>query len=171
MIAPSTEQLFVLVQSFIMSLLPLDIDHVIRGLDDDVPMPIGDFVLMSEGKIERLSTNIDYNDSATQVRSVMMPTEYSMQIDCYGPNSGDYATILTAMWRDQYGCDALAPDAAPLYSTSPIQMPLTNAEKNYEKRFTLTLLLQFNPVVSAQQQSANALKANLIDVDVVFPPA
>lgn len=169
MIAPTQDPLFIAVKAFIMSLLPLDNDHVVQGLGNGVPMPDGEFICLTATGLKRLSTNHSIYAVDLQ-RSAKMPTEYSIQFDCYGPNASDYANTLVAMWRDEYACDFLAPTGAPLYSGDPIQAPLVNGEENYEQRFTFTALLQFNPVVTVPQQSATALAVELVSVDAEFPP-
>lgn len=168
---PIAADLFVKLQAFIMALLPLDIDHVIQGLGNGTPMPDGPFVCMTATGQQRLSTNVEVLDPVLATRTVLMPTEYTIQVDCYGPTSGDFATTLSAMWRDPYGCDAMAPDAVPLYSTGPMQAPLINAEENYEQRWTFSALLQFNPIVTVPQQYADELNLEIVSVDVEFPPS
>lgn len=166
---PSADALFIPLQAFAMTLLGLDIDHVIQGLGNDVPQPDGAHVVMTATRQDRLSTNHEAYDGAN-ARTATMPTQYSIQIDCYGPQASDMATTLAAMWRDPYGCDAMAPDAAPLYASDPVQVPLINSEQNYEKRFTFSALLQFNPSVTVPQQYADALSLELVSVDATFPP-
>lgn len=168
MIAPSQDVLFVTVRDFVLSLLP-DIE-VIQGLGNNVPMPKGEFVCLTPSAQRRLATNHTVFNGPGGTRAVKQPTEFSIQFDCYGPNSADYATTLCAMWRDPYACDMLAPNSAPLYSTDPTQAPLVNGEENYEQRWTFTALLQFNPVISAAQQYADGLSLNLVSVDAQFPP-
>jgi hypothetical protein len=132
-------------------------------------MPSAPFIAFTPSAVRRLSTNHTSYAIDAQ-KAVTMPTEYSVQVDCYGPEAGDWATAITALWRDQYGCDAMAPNSQPLYSTDPMQMPLVNGEEAYEQRYTLTMLLQFNPLVTLAQQSALALAAELISVDAEYPP-
>lgn len=153
---PLAETLFVQLQAFVLGLLPLDMDHVIQGLGNGAAMPDGDFVCMTATTQRRLSTNSDTYDTDADTRTVLTPTEYSIQVDCYGPNSSDMASTLCMMWRDEYGCDAMVP-SAPLYAADPVQVPLVNAEKNYEQRWTFIVLLQFNPTVTVLQQFAETL--------------
>lgn len=169
MITPTQDVLFIAFRAFILSLLPGV--SVIQGLGNGSPMPAGEFICITPGAQRRLSTNHTIDDSPGLARAVLQPTEYTIQVDCYGPNASDYATTLSAMWRDPYGCDAMAPDAAPFYSTDPTQAPLINGEENYEQRWTFSALLQFNPVVSVPQQYADSLVLDLVSVDAEFPPA
>lgn len=169
MITPSNDALYVAVRSFLLSLFPTGVE-VVQGLGNDVPMPLGEFINMTATAQAALSTNrSDY--SVDLQRSVSTPHRYNLQLDCYGPTSSDRATQIVMMWRDQYGWEALAPNAAPLYCTDPVQVPLVNGEENYEQRWTLTALLQFNPVVTVPQQSATALAVDLVSVDAEFPPS
>lgn len=161
-----SDALFIQLQAYIMALLPaLDMDHVIQGLGNGVPFPSGPFVCMTATSQRKLSTSTDTYDTVDEQRTVLVPTEYSIQIDCYGPNSSDMATILNMMWRDQYGYNAMHPND-PLYTTDPTQVPLVNAEKNYEQRWTFIALLQFNPTVTVAQQYADKLEVEPVPVDI-----
>jgi len=142
----------------------------VQGLQNGVPMPLGPFICMTATEQVRLATNhSDY--SVDLQRQVKIPTRYSIQLDCYGPDSSDMATTIKAFWRDPFGCDALASIGAPLYADEPIQMPIVNGEENYEQRWKVTALLQFNPVLTVPQQSATALAVDFVSVNAEFPPS
>lgn len=171
MITPSNDALYVAIKTFLMSIFTdLDINHIVQGLGNDVPMPTDEFIMLTATAQAPLSTNHSLYGVDLQ-RSIRTPTRYNVQIDCYGPTSGDRASQIVMMWRDQYGWEALQPNCAPLYCTDPVQVPLVNGEENYEQRWTLTALLQFNPVVTVPQQSATTLKVDLVEVDAQFPPS
>ena len=153
---PTSDSLFIPLQAFVMGLLALDVDHVVQGLGNGAAMPLGDFVCMTATTQRRLATNSATYDTVANTRTVLTPTEYSIQIDCYGPNSSDMSSILCMMWRDEYGCNAMAP-SAPLYAADPVQVPLINAEKNYEQRWTFIAVLQFNPTVTVAQQFSETI--------------
>ncbi len=171
-VTPSLEVIFAKLGAFIEGLISCE---VVRGQVNSVPMPVGPFISMTEALQKRLSTNVSaYNDpwpgAGSPIKSVMQPTQYTIQIDCYGPDSGDWATILTTMFRDPYGCDALGPEVSPFYADNPVQAPLINGEENYESRWIITAVMQCNPVVTVGQEFAGALAATLIEVDATFPP-
>lgn len=168
-VSPSLETIFIKLQALIMGLIDCE---VVRGQQNGVPMPVGPFISMTEVLQKRLSTNVSaYNDPGTNgTNAVMQPTQYAIQIDCYGPDSGDWATILTTMFRDPYGCDQLGPEVSPFYADDPMQSPLINGEENYEARWIITAVMQCNFVVTVSQQFAGALAATLIEVDATFPP-
>lgn len=171
MITPNSDSAFIAVQAMLLAAFPdLDINHVIQGLGNDVPQPLGEHIVMTATAQAALSTNHSLYDVDLQ-RGVRTPTRYNIQLDCYGPTSSDRATQIVMLWRDQYGVEALAPNAAPLYCTDPTQIPLVNGEENYEQRWSLTALLQFNPVVTVPQQSATSLVVDIVSVDAEFPPS
>lgn len=166
---PVSDDLFVAVRAFLLALFPSGVE-VVQGIQNGVPMPLGPFICMTAKAQARLATNHS-SYSVDLQRQVKMPTEYSIQLDCYGPTSSDMATTIKAFWRDQFGCDMLAAVGAPLYATEPVQMPLVNGEQQYEARWMTIALLQFNPVLTVPQESAIALAVDLVSVDAEFPPS
>jgi hypothetical protein len=150
---------------------------VVQGYPNRVAMPVGPFVNMSALSMKRLRTNID--NYAGTVTSPPAPgpvtseqgTQIDIQLDCYGPSSGDWATILTTLLRDNVGCVALAPNCQPLYADDPIRAPLTTAEEQYLDRWIITVRLQMNPTVTTSQQFASVLgPVGIIDAEVAYPP-
>jgi len=169
-VTPVQQDIFVALRAFILGLIDCE---VIQGLGNGVPMPAGSFVAMTGLFQNRLSTNVDtYNDPVTSggTKDVMQPTQYTVQLDCYGPQSSDWATIITTMFRDEYACNVLEPNVAPLSADDPKMIPLVNGELQYEQRWSITALLQYNPVVSVAQQFADSLNVTLINVDANYPP-
>lgn len=99
-------------------------------------------------------------------------TQISIQLDVHGPNSGDNCQIITTLLRDEYAADQMAgTGVSPLYADEGKQMPLTDGEKQYEERWVIACELQINPSVIVPMQFASALSANLINVDVTYPPS
>ena len=47
-------------------------------------------------------------------------------------------------------------------------MPLTDAEQQYETRWTLDLQLQFNAIVSTAQQFATAIEIETVEAAVIY---
>jgi hypothetical protein len=55
---------------------------------------------------------------------------------------------------------------APLYCDDGQEVPLVTGEEQYERRWALTMSLQYNPIVIVPQQSAEVLSMNILnDVD------
>lgn len=147
----------------------------VQGVPNRVAMPQGAFVAMTAILHKRLNTNIHrYVDDVVPLPVHQMEIEQhvqlTMQLDCYGANSNEVAAILSTLLRDEYGCLALAPVAQPLYCNDPKFAPLVNGEKQYEKRWIVDAVLQYNPVVVVPMEFADAAIVELIDVDVAYPP-
>lgn len=150
---PVQDTLFIALRAFILTIVPGV--EVIQGLGNGVPMPASQFICLTSSGQRRLRTNVSTYDPVALTRAVEQGTEYSIQVDCYGPTSSDYATAISTMLRDAYACDVLAPyGCQPLYTSDPTQSALVNGEENYEQRWMLTAVLQFNPVITVSQESA-----------------
>lgn len=169
-ISPTQQTIFTALRSFILGLIDCE---VIQGLGNNTPMPLGGFIAMTALLQNRLSTNIDtYTDPVIVdgTKDVMQPTQYTIQIDCYGAYASDWAVTICALFRDEYGCTALAPSVQPLHADDPKMIPLSDGEMQYEERWSITAALQYNPVISVPQQFADSLQVDLINVDANFPP-
>jgi hypothetical protein len=150
---------------------------VVQGQPNRVPMPNVPFMLMQGMVAGRSSTNLhQYNPTIVQpvgkygTASTMQKTRVKMQVDFYGPQSENWATAVSTLFRDEYGCTVLAagvnpPLCQPLYSDEPFQGALVNGEEQYEDRWTLVAYVQYNPVTTTAQQFAEALAVTVINVD------
>lgn len=123
-------------------LLVIDGVEVIQGLGNGVPMPAGEFIAMTEIARPRLATNI-----RDETGGVSQHSDCQIQIDCYGENANSHAQILSTLLRDTYACDNMPSDIQPLYCDDLKQIPITNGEQQYEKRWQLIAHLQINPTV------------------------
>lgn len=159
-------QVFAALRSFILGLISCE---VVQGLGNEVPMPAGPFICMTPLFLNRLSTNVvTYN--GTDAKASRQAVQDTIQLDCYGPLSGDWAVILSTLLRDEYAALTLAPNVVPLHADDPVQMPLIDGEENYEQRWVVKAVLQYNPVVSLPQDYMNAVNVNPISVDRTYPP-
>lgn len=105
------------------------------------------------------------------VRADLAPERWTVQCDVYGPSSGDNARVIDTLFRSEYATDAFASygyDITPLFNETPRQMPLTDAEQQYETRWTLDLQLQFNAIVSTAQQFATAIEIETVEAAVIY---
>lgn len=152
MIAPAQSDVLTALRSFILSLISCE---VVQGLANGVPMPAGPFIVMTPLSQVRLSTNVgSYADPTptTGTANSQQAVQVGVQLDCYGPVSGDWAATLSTMLRDEYACLLMAPNVQPLHADDPRMMPLIDGEQQYEQRWTVTAVLQYNPVVSTPMQ-------------------
>jgi hypothetical protein len=173
-------QIYTAVGNFIAAQLGLAATQIIQGYPNRTPMPPtippaggypAGFVVLTDISKKRLRTNIDNFAGTSEMAPAPGPVtaeqgqQMDMQIDVYGPNSGEWSDVLTTLLRDNVGCLALAPVCQPLYADDPMRAPLTNAEIQYEDRWIVLLRLQYNQVVTTSQTYATALgPANIYDV-------
>jgi hypothetical protein len=169
-VAPVQNTAFTSLRALILTLITCE---VVQGINSGSPMPLGGFITMTELFRVRLSTNgHDYADPTptTGTINAAQAFESTVQIDCYGANSADWAAILTTMLRDEYACNQLAPTMQPLSADDPKMVPLIDGEMMYEQRWTITALFQINATVTTPMQFADHLNVGLISVDATYPP-
>lgn len=165
--------IFTGLRAFVLNVLTLPANQVVKGQANRVPMPAGpNFVVITPSGRARLATNartyVPSTDPAPAdgQRQTQQQTRMDVQIDVYGPAAAENAQILTTMFRDPYGCDFLRPYACqPLYTGDPRQLPLVTGEQQYLARWMLGATLQFNPTVSTSQQFADIVDITLVEAD------
>ena len=110
---------------------------------------------------------------AAGVANLTQATQTVLQIDVHGPNGADNATIVTTAFRDEIAADFFASMSAaisPLYADDPKQLPFQNAEQQWEDRWIVEAHIEVDYTVTFPQQFFRNVIANLINVDVVYPP-
>lgn len=174
-VSPVLQDVFVLLQPFIADVTGLNPSLVIQGLPNRTAMPAASpgFVVMTPIRQQRLRTNVDTWDEVNPAPTTIsheQGTELRIQLDCYGASSGDWAAMLSTLLRDDVGCAALAPACQPLYSEDARLAPLVDDEAQYEQRWIVEAVLQYNPATVTPLQFANAATVGLINVDEAYPP-
>jgi hypothetical protein len=165
-------QMMAVLRSFIQGLIAGV--EVVRLPNNRVPMPASAFIALTPARMNRLATNIVASqDGVNQLVGLMQKQQRNVQIDCYGPSSCEWATIIATALRDPYGTATFAAsgyDVTPLYSTEPTQLPLVDGEQQYEERWTFEAALQLNPILTLPQQSAVPPygPVDLINVDATY---
>lgn len=145
-------------------------DDVILAQINRVPEPKAEnFVIMTPIGRRRLATNVEtwstVPDPAPPPDTLRMQrnTEITVQIDIHGPVSADNAATIATVWRSDYGCRVINPAICqPLYATDGHQAPFVNAEKQYEFRWVMTLVMQANMAVSTQTDFADSIGVEII---------
>lgn len=132
--------------------------------------PASGFVQMQAFINKRTTTNQNAYDPVNQLQASQSNTQVEMQLDFYGPDSMDWAKIVSTLLRDDFGCTQLAPTCQPLWADEAIQGALVDGEEQYEERWTLRAYLQYNPTTTVTQQSATALAVVAVNVDERFKP-
>lgn len=174
-ISITEQQVYKAIGDFVQSVLPAGV--VVMQLPVNrvaMPQPSPGFVGMRAGLQSRIMTNIDSWDLTADTPTtidIMQAVKLGMMLECYGPTAWDWAVLLSTLLRDEYGITALAPSGvAPLYTDDPRFAPLVDGEEQYENRWLVNAVLQYNPVVSTPMQFADTAEAGIINVDVEYPP-
>lgn len=160
-------------RSFILSVVDLAPDNVIRGLQNRVAMPVGDFIELTPLLNMALSTDVQTYDRTNNQSDYERSTQITVQVDCYGSLAMDRANTLSILLRSDYACQSFAGsgiDMQPLYAGDARQLQFVTGEAQYMERWGFDAVLQMNPIVAVPQDFADSLKVGLIDVDVVYPP-
>lgn len=98
-------------------------------------------------------------------RTLEQDTQVSVQVDCYGPTSADYAQTITTLFRDEYACtmfEASGFNMDPLYTSDPRQAPFSDSNQQIEEHWHFDAVMQVNPVLTIPQQFAEKLEVTSI---------
>lgn len=172
-ISVTESALYSALRAFLMSLVSCP---VMQSQQNHMAMPKGDFILMQALNAPELST-----DKVTFIPGQSNPgsethsrsTQWNVQLDCYGPDAADMAALIATTFKTDYAAQALAGAAIeiqPLYAKDPLQGTILNAENQYEPRWIVELVFQYNPVVTLPQDFAMSLTVVPDEVDATFPP-
>lgn len=144
--------------------------EVVRAFDNGVPMPANPFICMRQGAIKPLEWPRSQYDRVAGLRNFIAPKQYTIQIDCYGPDSRKWADIIHTLLYTPYGYEQFGSVVKPLYGEDPVQMPLVNGEYQFEQRWRFNVNLQYNPTISTPQDFMTQAVVNVINVDSTYPP-
>lgn len=186
-IAPVHQDVYLVLQPFLATITGLDPAVIIQGLPNRVSMPAASpgYITMQAFHTKRLRTNVSADSwlgvADPTAIALEQGTELRIQLDFYGASSGDWAAAVETLWRSEFACVALAgadsdgeplvpPTCQPLHADEAHLGPLTDSEDQYEQRWIVEAILQYNPVVTAPLQFANTAEITVINVDEAYPP-
>lgn len=168
------KQIFAALRAFLLEILPEGTD-VQRSQQNRVAETKSEnFVMMTQGALPRLRTNIDTFDPLIGSQKIEQAVMTTIQLDVHGPLGGDNSVIITTLFRDSFATQFfknLGLGLAPLYTDDPRQMPFINGEQQMEDRWVFNAYLQANAIVTLSQDFFTSIDVNLIDVDVEYPPS
>ncbi len=168
----SGDAILTAVRSFLTSVLPTSV-QVVAGLDNQAPMPTGDFIVMTLASMERLSYSMDsysYTAASGSALASMTPWRVEIALDIYSPNGQQYAALLAGLLRSEYGTDNFPAPVVPLYCSDPKQLPLITAGENWLQRWRMELSAQVNGTVTLATETADQLQIGLEPIDQNFAP-
>ena len=116
---------------------------------------------------------------ASGVNNLLQPTQFMVQLDVHGPNSGDNVQVISTIFRDQYGYDLFTAQClllglfegavVPFYADDPNQMPFINDQDQYEQRWVIQAFMQANMSLTVPQQFAGTVTPTETSVEASFP--
>ena len=176
-VTPLIDQIFADVRAYLQTVVGASVE-IFQGLGNRVPSSSSDsFIVMTALGQYRLATNVNTDvDGFFSVPLIPTQTQhqqsmrFDIQLDFYGPNSGDWVEMVATLFRDPYSCDALGLVCQPLYADDANMSPLITAEKQYLERWQLVASVQVNPVVVTALDFSTTLNAIAILVDARFRP-
>lgn len=136
---------------------------IVRAQTNRVSTPPGAFVLLTEILQVDLETPMAANDAPNAQVTLTGPKQIDIQVDFYGPTSGDWCAAVKGIYRSAYATAKFPDGVKPLYCSDGHQGPLITGEEQYESRWTITASLQYNPAVSLSQQFATKLAVNILE--------
>lgn len=128
------QQIYADIRAFVLGLLDCE---VIQAYSNNVPLPKGEFVMMTILHETPQGTN---EHDGQQVSQVM---ELHLQLDFFGKQSAEMARTVCQMWRDPYACERLK-YCQPLFHSDIRHISLTNEESQYERRYSVDLAISYH---------------------------
>lgn len=173
-LAPTEDQTFDALWAWVASLFdPSIAPQIFKGYQNMTSTPYGTYIVISPGVKERFNQGSRNYNGVASVVTQLRATNYSWQVDVYGPQATDWADIVSITWRTNTAADALITAGAaivPLYANEPQQLNIVNGEDQNETRFMVKLFGQVNQTVTLAQQFATSLNPELVRPPVDYGP-
>lgn len=135
---------------------------IIRAQVNRVASPAGSFVELTEISSTDLEVPRQWYDNTNEQRNIIGPKRLMIQADFYGESAGDWCAAVKTVWKTPYAVAQFPAGIAPLYCDDGRESPLITGEEQYQRRWILGLMLQYNPIVIVPQQAADELKMNTV---------
>lgn len=135
--------------------------EIIRAQTNRTPLPIGQFVVLTELlSVELSKPRTDLAPSGLET-VITSPTRIDVQLDFYGPYAGDQCRAVIGVLRTEYAAAMFPATIQPLYCLDGIQSPMISGENQWMSRWTTRLSLQIDPQVVVPAQSAVAINLSI----------
>jgi len=120
-------------------------------------------VALNEILTSDLSTPTKNNEASGTSAVLTVSRRSDIQVDFYGPSSGDQARAFTTAFKTEHMAGMLPDWVRPLYTSDAVNAPLISGEQQYVARWIVTVSLQFNPVIKVPIQTASVIGLNIFD--------
>ena len=144
-------------KAFLLPFIPDGANKIVRGQVNRVAQPADPCVVLTELLEVDLSVpRADYqpDDSTATLHG---PTRIDVQLDFYGELSSDYCKAVKSAFRTMWATSQFPKNIQPLYTSDGVQSPMVSGEAQWQSRWTLTVSLQYNPVMTVPQDFADVL--------------
>lgn len=139
--------------------------QIARGQVNRVPMAPSPCVYLTEVLQVKLAVpNTDYRPDDDEA-DIGSRRRIDIQMDFYGLPAGEFAAAVSTAFASHWGFAHFPSNIKPLYTSDPVQAPLTTGEQQYESRWTSTAALQYNPTVTVPQEFADVVTPTIIQAD------
>lgn len=177
-VSQTQSQILTVLKAYLQALTGFANANVVQGQPNRVAQPKAtDYIVFTPFGRLRLATNeVSYSSSTASLldqKTQTQSTQLTVQVDIYGPQSADWAQVLSTEFRSFDAVDyfqAAGFDEAPLYTSEPRQLPFHDEAGQVQNRWSVDVVLQVNIGVTSPQDFADSLQAGIISVDVEWPP-
>ena len=140
--------------------------QIVRGQVNRVALPSNPCAVLTE--ILQVDLSVPHTEyqppvdpaPADGTATIYGPSRIDVQIDFYGEQASEFCKTVKTAFRSQWGFAHFPANIKPLYTSDGIQAPLVTGEQQYERRWTLTASLQYNPIVTVPQEFAEEITPN-----------
>lgn len=153
----SVDQVIDALKVFLLPFIPDGQNKIVRGQVNRVAQPADPCIVMTELLTVDLSRpRQDYqpDDSTATLHG---PVRIDVQLDFYGELSSDYCKAVKNSFCTMWATSQFPKNIQPLYASDGIQSPMISGEAQWQSRWTLTVSMQYNPVVTVPQEFADEL--------------
>jgi len=150
-------------KAYLLPFIPDGANKIVRGQGNRVPLPADPCVVLTELLQVDLSVpRMDYQPPTDPIPAIGTatihgPARIDVQVDFYGESAGDYCKAVKNTFKSMWGAAQFPKNIQPLYTSDGVQSPLITGEEQWASRWTLTVSMQYNPVVTVPQDFASEL--------------
>lgn len=133
--------------------------EIIRGNQNRVPLPKGDFLLLTELSSEPVETPHYSWKYPEDLMNITQPYKVAVQCDVYGHNALDRASALVAVLTSVVGSYPFPQNIQLLHTEDLRQATFVDESDQFLERWIFTVHLQYNPSVEFGMEYAEVLSS------------
>jgi hypothetical protein len=125
--------------------------EIVRAQVNRVAMPSDPCIILTELLQADLMVPVIEFQKDSDTATIEGGKRFDIQVDFYGSAAGEWCAVVKSVFRSFWGYDNFPDNIKPLYTSDGIQSPLISGEEQYESRWTLTVSLEYTPIVTVPQ--------------------